>query len=583
MSREHFSFHRSPGVPAGLPAWRSRLVVLLLTLGFLALVARAAWVQVAHREFFVEQGRRRYERTFSAVALRSKILDRRGNVLAISEPVDDLWLDPQDFARATPGQVGELAAALHLSPASVDAFRRRGGRFAPLRRAVPLDVARPLLASAIPGLHAIAAQKRYFPEGDALVQVIGITGRDGAGLEGVELAGNAALRGQAASRTLIVDRLGRAVTEPRDSDLPEPQPDLVLSIDRQIQRLTQEALARGVERTAAAAGCAIAVDVASGEILALANVPSFDPNDPGALAGGPPRNRALTDTFEPGSTIKPLTVSLALADGLITPGTRFDTSPGVLEFHGARIRDTSDHGVIDTGQVIAKSSNIGMVKISQLLSAQAMWDNFRRFGLGGVPLEGFPGVVSGTLRNPHRWGPVEQATMSYGYGLSVSLAQLARAYVILANDGHATRLSLLHEMPDLRDARPGAAVIPAAVAARVRAMLEETVAPGGTATMARLPDYRVGAKTGTARKSDGRHGYAAGQYRAVFVGMAPMSRPRVVVAVMIDTPRKVSYYGGPVAGPVFAAITEGALHVLGVPPDRVPSRLGAPVSSRSSR
>ncbi|MEX3630453.1 MAG: hypothetical protein VB138_14410 [Burkholderia sp.] len=248
MSREPVSFHRSPGVPAGLPAWRSRLVVLLLTLGFLALVARAAWVQVAHRESFLEQGRRRYERTLNAVALRSKILDRRGNVLAISEPVNDLWLDPQDFARATPQQVGELAAALHLPASAIDAFRRRGGRFAPLQRAVALDVSRPLLASGIPGLHAIAAQKRYFPEGDALAQVIGITGRDGAGLEGIELAGNAALRGHAASRTVIVDRLGRAVTEPRDSDLPEPQPDLVLSIDRQSRRRRWRAACSALRR-----------------------------------------------------------------------------------------------------------------------------------------------------------------------------------------------------------------------------------------------------------------------------------------------------------------------------------------------
>ncbi|VVE26373.1 peptidoglycan D,D-transpeptidase FtsI family protein [Pandoraea anhela] len=584
MPRKLISFNTHVSHRRDLPEWRSKCVVFCITMAFLVLIARALWVQVINRQFYEAQGERRYERVVTFTPQRARILDRRGNVLAISEPVDDLWADPAHFRQATRDQIQEIAAALDLPFAAVAALAQAPNRFRYLKPTVQIPVADALLAQGIPGVHATRTERRFFPEGAATAQIVGITGRDGDGREGLELSLNRQLNGQSGQRKVIVDRLGRVIDKPTQTKRAEISPDLVLTIDRQIQRIAFDALAKGVARTGAEAGAAIVVDPRSGDILALANVPAYDPNVGASAERVPVRNRALTDAFEPGSTIKPLTVALALSRKLIRPDTVFHTSPGVIRFHGSEIRDTSNHGDLTTAQIISKSSNIGMVQISSMLDARAMYENFARFGLGQAPVKGFPGTVAGTLRPPGKWGPVEQATMSYGYGLSVSLAQLADAYAVLANKGVRVPLRLVDRGADsttasASNAQPNLAmnpamdpaasqrVVPESVANSVLDMLEQTVAPGGTATMARLPDYRVGAKTGTARKSVGR-GYERGKYRGVFVGVAPMSAPCLVVAVMIDTPTKVSYYGGPVAGPVFAEIAEQTLHVLGVRPDK---------------
>ncbi|WP_260466822.1 peptidoglycan D,D-transpeptidase FtsI family protein [Pandoraea apista] len=539
-------------------------MLAVISLAFIVLAGRAFWIQIANSDFYIAQGRARYQRRESLRVPRARIVDRNGNVLAIGEPIYDLWVDPKRFAETSIAQLQVISSTLGIPIERLKSYRLASNRFIYLKRLVDVDSAELVLAKGIPGLYGVRGEKRYFPEGALAAQVVGLAGRAGQGVEGVELAANKRLGGTVERRVVVVDRLGRVVEDPEYAGIPEPSADVVLSIDRNIQRMAFDALKQGIERSEAKAGCAIVVDAASGEILAMVNMPTFDPNDDASKKMMPTRNRALTDAFEPGSTIKPIVVALALEKGVISERTTFDTAPGTLRFHGRVVHDTSNHGCINTAEIISKSSNIGMVKISELLSAEQMWRNFRAFGLGGLPLSGFPGITAGVLRPPARWHPIEQGTMAYGYGLSVSIAQLARAYQVLANGGVIMPLSLYHSsVPHL----PGPRVVTAATATSVLLMLEKTVEPGGTATMAGVPGYRVGAKTGTARKSDG-NGYRSGQYLGIMAGIAPMSNPRIVVAVMIDTPTKGSFYGGPVAGPIFARILKGVLRYLGIVPDK---------------
>lgn len=542
--------------------WRSRAVVFLFFLGFVALIGRALWIQGLNSSFYISHGRSRTERRTLLVAPRARIVDRNGNVLAISEPVYDLWVDPKFFVNASLDQIRFLAIALSVSQARISQYQHEQSRFIYLKRTVATEQALELLAEHIPGVYGLKNEKRYFPEGKLAAQVVGIAGRAGNGEEGVELAANGRLRSKSETRTVTVDRLGNVVADPEYRGLPVPPSDVVLSIDRNVQRMAFDALSTGVEKSKAKAGCAAVIDTNTGEILALVNLPTFDPNAPSADGLSPLRNRALTDAFEPGSTIKPIVVALALDKGIIGTNTRFDTSPGVLHFHGSTIHDTSNHRVITTSEIIAKSSNIGMAKISERIPNELMWNNFRDFGVGTPPLRGFPGVTAGVLRPPNQWHPIEKATMAYGYGLSVSLIQLAGAYQVLANDGIKLPLSIYHR----KFVTQGVRIIASKTAKSVQRMLESAVEPGGTAAIARLSDFRVGAKTGTARKFNGE-GYASGQYFALMVGIAPMSAPQIVVAIMIDTPRRGSFYGAAVAGPIFSEITSGVLGYLKTIPD----------------
>lgn len=562
MAKPLSSYSRCFVIRGGLPEWRSRLVVGLLFVGFVVLIGRALWVQGIYRDFYINQGRRRFEHVFEKQPQRGRILDRNGEPLAISKPVADIWADPVELRGADKTELGKLALLLGLPEGELTSKLRTDLRFVYLKRGVAPDVADSVAKLNMAGLYLNQLAQRYYPGGSDIAQLVGRIGTDGHGLEGIELADDATLSGTASKRSVIVDRMGRPVDVVDIDAMGAPGVDLRLSIDRRIQHAARIAVERAVTGFAAAAGCAIVVDAKTGEILALANFPTFDPNEPVTAYDGRFRNRAVTDIFEPGSTVKPITVALALGNGVVTPQTQFDTSPGTFDVYGRTIHDTANFGSLSVTQIITKSSNIGMAKIAMKLSSQDMWTTFHGFGIGARPLTGLPSVARGTLHPAQRWKPIEKVTMAYGYGLSLSLAQLAEVYTVFANDGRRVPLSLMQ----LNAPPEGKPVISPDVARQIRAMLE---ADGneGTARVASLPDYRVGGKTGTARKQSGR-GYAPGKYRAVFVSMAPMSDPRLIVAVMIDEPSRGSYYGGRVAGPASAEIMESALHVLGVPPDR---------------
>jgi cell division protein FtsI (penicillin-binding protein 3) len=534
----------------------------LLTSGFLALAVRAFWIQGIHPDFYIHEGQKRFEHVFEIKPVRGRITDRNGEPLAIGRPAADIWIVPAEFRSASNSDVTRLASLLGLQE-SVIASRDNGNRkFIALKRGVAPEVASDVARLNVPGVYLIQDDQRYYPGGSDFAQLVGWVGVDGRGLEGVELADDALLSGSASKRRLIEDRMGNPVDIVGVDTVGVASSDLTLSIDRRIQHMARLAVEHTVERFAAVAGSAIIVDARTGEILALVNLPAFDPNRPVSAYDARCRNRVIADAFEPGSTIKPITVALALTKGIITPETRFDTSPGSLKVYGSVIHDTSNFGSLSVTQIITKSSNIGMAKIAMMLSSQDMWGMFHCFGLGSLPLKTLPAVAKGALHPVRHWMPIEKLTMAYGYGLSMSLAQLADVYTVFANDGRRIPLSLTR----LSTPPVGEPVISSRVAQQIRTILE---ADGreGTARVAGLPDYRTGGKTGTARKQSG-HGYARGKYRAVFVGMAPMSNPRLIVAVMIDEPSRGSYYGARVAGPACAEIMESALHLLGVPPDR---------------
>nr|WP_232453321.1 penicillin-binding protein 2 [Burkholderia ubonensis] len=540
-----------------------------MALAFAALVGRALWVQGINRDFYIRQGQMRFEHVFEGEMHRGRILDRNGEPLAISKPVADAWIVPTEFRKASNADVDKLASMLALSSDVLAAKGRADLSFVYLKRGLEPALASRIAQFGIPGVYFNQEALRYYPGGSDIAQLIGRVGSDGHGTEGVELVNDAALYGEVSKRRMIVDRLGKPVDVVDVDAAGVPGADIRLSIDSRIQHVARVAVERAMRKFAAAAGTAIVVDAKTGEILALANLPTFDPNEPVGAYDERFRNRAIVDAFEPGSTIKPVTLALALSRGVVTPQTRINTAPGAFEAYGSVIHDTANFGELTVTQIITKSSNIGMAKIAMNLSSRDMWENFHEFGIGSRPLTDLPSVARGALHPARVWKPIEKLTMAYGYGLSVSAAQLAGAYTVFANDGRRIPLSLVRV-----DAPPaGETVISPQVAQQIRAMLE---ADGreGTARIASLPDYQVGGKTGTARKQSGR-GYAHGKYRALFVGMAPMSHPRLIVAVMIDEPSRGSYYGAPVAGPVCAEIMESALHLLGVPPDRAdapPSR-----------
>ncbi|WP_050810627.1 peptidoglycan D,D-transpeptidase FtsI family protein [Burkholderia ambifaria] len=562
MTRSTTSFSRNHVIRDGLPVWRSRCVSALFTAGFLVLVARALWVQGIHPDFYIHEGKKRFEHVLEVKPARGRILDRNGEPLAIGKPAADVWIVPAEFRSASNSDMARLASVLGLPEGAIASRGDSDRKFVFLKRGVEPEVAFEVSQLDVPGVYLIGNDQRYYPGGSDLAQLIGWIGADGHGSEGVELADDALLSGVASKRRVIADRLGRPVDIIGIDAVGAAGQDLVLSIDRRIQHVARLAVEHTIEQFGAAAGSAVVVDARTGEMLALVNLPTFDPNVPMSAYDGRFRNRAIADVFEPGSTIKPITVALALTKGIVTPLTRFDTSPGTFSVYGSVIHDTGNFGNLSVTQIITKSSNIGMAKIAMKLSSQDMWGMFHRFGVGSPPLKALPAVANGTLHPARLWMPIEKLTMAYGYGLSMSLAQLADAYTVFANDGRRIPLSLAR----LNAPPVGESVVSSRIAQQIRAILE---ADGreGTARVVNLPDYRTGGKTGTARKQSG-HGYAQGKYRAVFVGMAPMSDPRLIVAVMIDEPSRGSYYGGRVAGPACAEIIESALHLLGVPPDR---------------
>ena len=545
-----------------LPVWRARFVLAGLVAAFAVIAGRSLYLQAMRTEFLQEKGEARYSRVLEVPATRGRILDRNGEALAISTPVQSVWAIPGDV-QAPPAQLRKLAALLELAP--LELRRRledRSRDFVYLRRQIAPETAERVARLAIEGIYQHREYRRYYPGGEVTAHLVGFTGVDETGQEGMELAFEKTLGGVPGSRRVIKDRRGRIVEDIESIRAAQDGRDLSLSIDGKIQSLAYAALKEAVRAHRAKAGGLVAIDVQTGEVLALANVPSFNPNNRARLSGAQLRNRALTDVFEPGSTLKPFTVALALESDRLTPATRVHIGNGGLRVAHHTIHDPHPESVLSVAQVIQKSSNVGAARIALALQAEDMWRLFHRAGFGEAPGLGFPGEATGKLRPASAWRPIEQATMAYGHGISVSLMQLARAYTMFARDGELVPVTLRKALGPA----PGTPVISAQTAREMRAMLELAVQPGGTAPRARVMGWRVAGKTGTAHKQE-NGGYAADRYIASFVGLAPASRPRVVIAVMIDEPSAGQYFGGVVAAPVFAQVARGALRALGVPYD----------------
>jgi len=552
-----------------LPVWRARVVLALLVAAFAVLGARSVYLQALHTGFLQEKGDARYSRVIEVPATRGRILDRHGEALAVSTPVKSVWAIPADTQLGR-SERSRLAALLGVTPREIERKLADTSRdFVYLKRQVAPETAEAVERLGLGGVHQHTEYRRYYPAGEGTAHLLGFTGVDDAGQEGVELAYQAALGGVPGSRRVIKDRLGRIVEDVESIRAAQAGRDLVLSIDGKIQSLAYGALKAAVEQHRAKAGALVVLDLRSGEVLALANAPSYNPNNRARLSGAQLRNRAITDLFEPGSTLKPFTVALAIDRGKASPRSVIPTAAGRLAMASYTIRDLHPQPAVTVAQVIQKSSNVGAAKIALTLPREAMWDFFRRVGFGAAPELGFPGAAAGRLRHYKTWRPIEQATMAYGHGISVSLLQLARAYTVFARDGELAPLTLVKS----GGTAAGEKVLSAEAARAVRGMLELAVQPGGTGPRARIMGWRVAGKTGTAHKQE-NGAYAADKYLSSFVGFAPASAPRLVVAIMIDEPSAGQHYGGTVAAPVFAQVMQGALRLLGVPHDAPLEPLG---------
>lgn len=571
---KNISLGVNPLLTSHTPVWRSRLMVAGLALGFIGLSVRAAYIQIIGNDFFVRQGEVRFARTLELPANRGRILDRNGLILASSIPAQAIWAFPEEVSQqADHAKLAAMAKLLGMSLKDVQAKLADDEKtFVYIKRQVDEDIAKKIADLRIAGIYQRKEYRRQYPEGAAMAHIVGFTDIEDKGLEGIERTFNEQLAGRTGSRRVIRDRLGRVVESVGDGVPPVDGRDLHLTIDSKIQYFAWQKLRSAVEAQRAKGGSVVVLDVQTGEVLALANYPSYDPNNRKNLTGEQLRNRALTDIYEPGSTMKPVTVALALEQKKVTPQTVIATDPGKLTIQGATIGDVHNYGTLTVSGIIQKSSNVGVAKVAQRLSGQDMWENFRHIGIGQKPDLPFPGIASGRLRPWKSWRPIEHATMSYGYGLSASLFQITRAYSVFARDGVLMPVSLVREgAADTSgkfhptDSSAGVRVYRPDVAKDVMRMLHLVTSPGGTAQQAQTSGYSVGGKTGTARKQVGKN-YSENHYRASFVGVAPIETPRVVVGVMIDEPQG-SIYGGAVAAPVFSEVVQQTLRLLGVAPD----------------
>jgi cell division protein FtsI (penicillin-binding protein 3) len=554
-------FFSNPVLRGQLPAWRSRLVLILLFTGFVTLAGRALFLQGITTDFLQQQGERRFERTLSLAATRGKIVDRNNVVLASSIPARAIWAIPEDARTATPQQLQSLAKLIDSTVPELTKRLADDKNFVYLKRQVPMEIAAKIQQLNMPGIHQQPETRRYYPEGEVMAHVVGFTNVEDQGQEGVELAFNNQLSGKPGTRRVIKDRLGRVIEDVQAVTMPVNGRDLNLSIDTRIQYLVYKALGDAIALHHAKGAAAVVLDVRTGEILAMSSLPTYDPNDRSSVNGSALRNQAITDTFEPGSIMKPFTAALALDLGRITTSTTFETGNGRFVYQGSTISDVSRNGTLNVAGVLRRSSNIGMTMISERLEPKEMWERFTELGLGQAPQLGFPGAAPGRVRPWERWRLIEKATMAYGYGLSVSLLQIARAYTAFARNGDMVALTLVK-----RDSEPTSVkVYPPKIASLIREMLEAAAGPDG-AKLAMVQGYRVAGKSGTARKIvDGR--YSTSRYRSSFVGFAPVSNPRIVVAVTVDEPQTGGYYGGAIAAPVFSTIMGSSLRLLNVQPD----------------
>jgi cell division protein FtsI (penicillin-binding protein 3) len=546
-------------------SWRFYLLSLFFLLLVLGLIARMIQLTIIERHFLQTQGNARSLRMINETAFRGMITDRNGYPLAISTSVFSVWINPQEFNPQTPS-IKTLAGLLELKPAAIQVllqqYKKKGREFAYLKRELSPDTAKEVKALRIPGLYLQQDYKRFYPEGEIAAHIIGFTNIDDKGQEGLELIYNDWLSGAAGKKLVIKDRLGRIIDDVQTVRRQKPGNDLVLSINRRIQYLAYRELMEGVKKNLAASGSVVVLDVKTGEVLAMVNQPSFNPNKISHDEQDNFRNRAVTDIFEPGSTIKSFSIASALDSGQYKPETIVDTAPGWMRVERHVVHDEHNNGLLNIMQILQLSSNVGMSKIILSLPSNQLWNLLHRIGFGEVTGIGFPGEQSGKLIKRATWRPFALATLSFGYGISVTTLQLAHAYATLANDGVKIPLSLVR----IKEPPAGEQVLNQKVARQMLVLLQSVLAKGGTGEAARVPGYLVAGKTGTAWVA-GTHGYDKHQYTSSFVGIAPASHPRLVVAVVMHDPQGKQYLGGYVSGPVFEKIMEGSLRILNIPPD----------------
>lgn len=546
---------------------------LLVVVGIVFAVAavmlwRAVDLHVFNKEFLQSQGNARYMRTMPVAAHRGVITDRHGEPLAVSTPVDSVWINPAEFLTARTSW-NKLTRLLSLKTDKVErlVLQRKKREFVYLKRHIRPDLAEQVAALNIAGVYLQREYRRYYPAGEVAAHVLGFTNIDDVGQEGLELAYNDWLRGESGRKMVIKDRLGRTIKHVESIQAAQPGKDLTLSIDRRLQYLTYRELKRAVLQHKAKSGSAIILDTQTGEVLAMVNQPSYNPNNRSKLNSYRLRNRAVTDVFEPGSTIKPFTVAAALESGRFKPNSIVNTSPGYFRIGKYVVQDVKNYGRINLSTIMAKSSNVGASKLALAISAKNLTDVHTRIGFGFVTGSGFPGEVGGIMNMPTEKQLVERATLSYGYGLSVTPLQLVHAYAAIANDGVMPHVSFIK----VDQAESKTRVLSAKYAKQIREMLEVVVSKKGTGYRAAVSGYRIAGKTGTVKKASAG-GYSDDRYVAVFAGMAPASKPRLAMVVTINEPRGDVYYGGKIAAPVFSKVMSGALRLLDIAPDNIPNK-----------
>lgn len=550
---------------------RGRLLLVAAGLGLcsVALIGRAAYVQLINNDFYQREGEARFLREIPIATSRGMITDRNGEPLAVSTPVESVWGNPKELLKV-PDRLPQLAQALGmpLDELTRKLSQKADKEFLYLKRRINPDEAHRIVALGIPGVFSQREYRRFYPQGEAMAHVLGFTNIDDRGQEGLELAFDDWLRGSPGIKKVIRDRQGRIV-ESIDLVKPAvPGKDLTLSIDRRIQYLAYRELRAALDKHKASSGSAVIIDVNTGEVLAMVNLPTYNPNAVGIGNQETHRNRAVTDVVEPGSTMKPLTVLSALSAGVVTPNTVFDTNPGYMPLGKYTIRDVHNFGVLTTTTVITRSSNIGAAKIAALVPDQKFYSTIRSFGYGSTPHSGFPGEAAGIVQPPDRWSGSTKTTMSYGYGLNVTALQIARAYCALGNGGHLLEPTFVKGQRN-----PSVQIADPRITREVVDMMETVVTQGG-AKAAGILGYRVAGKTGTARQASGG-GYAAGRYASLFAGLVPASHPRFATVIVINDSQEGGYYGGLVSAPVFHNIMEGALRLMDVPPDDIETWLAA--------
>jgi cell division protein FtsI (penicillin-binding protein 3) len=570
---------KTGGIAAYEMRWRVACGALAL-LG-VVLIARAVHLQVFNKEFLIHEAASRHLRTATISANRGVITDRNGEPLAASMPVDSVWVSPAELIQA-PERIAALAQSVGTdAPMLTRQLTRNAERdFLYLRRHMSPESAAAIAAQNIPGVHLLREYQRYYPAGEVTGHLVGFTNIDEEGQEGLELAFDQWLRSHAGRKLVLRDRYGRVVEDIDRIEAPLPGRIVASSIDLRIQYLAYRELKAAIQENRALSGSAVVLDCDTGELLAVVNQPSYNPNDRSQYAPNRFRNRSITDLIEPGSALKPLVIAAALESGQWKADSRVDTSPGFIQVGNKTIEDKHNLGVIDLATLLSRSSNVGATKVAMSLPSEQLWTVLTRFGLGRVTASGFPGESAGLLSHYENWRPIAKATLAYGYGLSVTPLQLAQSYAALGAGGVLRPVSLLRvDKPAI-----GRKVVSQETAKAVVAMLEHVITPEGTGIRAAVPGYRIAGKTGTARKF-AIGGYSEDRYTAVFAGLAPASNPRLSVVVVVDEPRAGAYYGGEVAAPVFSRIVEGAMRILAIPPDdvrRVQSRPAIAVTTAAN-